>query len=55
MRITMKAAIQFAAVVLVLAPTAVTVFAQPSGPGISKERGHAGLFVGPLLMGTGLS
>ncbi len=55
MRITMKAAIRFAAVVLVLAPTAVTMFARPSGSGISKERGHAGLFVEPLLIGMGLN
>ncbi len=55
MRITMKAAIQFAAVVLILASTAVTVFAQPSGTGISKEKGHAGLFAEPLLMGRGLN
>jgi hypothetical protein len=46
----MKAANCIAAVVQVLAPAAeVTVFAQPSGPGISKERGHARLFVEPLL------
>jgi ABC-type transporter Mla maintaining outer membrane lipid asymmetry permease subunit MlaE len=50
MRITMKAAIQFAAAVRVLAPAAaVTVFAQPSGPGISKEIGHMRLFVEPLF------
>ncbi len=55
MRITMKAAIQFAAVVPDLAPMAVTVFARASGSGISKERGHARLFVKPSLMSTGLS
>lgn len=55
MRITMKAAIQFAAVVQDLAPTAVTVFARPSGLGISKGRGYEISFVGPLFMGTGLS
>ncbi|VVB91585.1 Uncharacterised protein [uncultured archaeon] len=55
MRLAIKSAILFAAVILVLAPTAVTVFAQPSGMGIGKERGHARLFAEPLLIGHGFA
>ena len=43
MRLTMKTAILFAAIVLVSAVTAITVFAQPSAPGHSK--GHLRPFV----------
>jgi hypothetical protein len=49
MNITKKKAILLAAVMLVLVPTAVTVFAQPSG--IVKEKG----VVRPLLMGQGFA
>jgi hypothetical protein len=45
---TIKITILFAAVILLPAPMAVTVFARPSGSGISK-RGHARLFVKPSL------
>jgi hypothetical protein len=56
MRLAIKSAILFAAVILVLAPAvAVTVFAQPSGMGIGKERGHERLFVEPLLIGHGFA
>jgi len=43
MRLITKTAIFFAAVMLVSAVTAVTVYAQPFGMGMGKERGHAGL------------
>ena len=45
----------FAAIMMILAPTAVTVFAQPSGPGFGKERGFARYFVEPLLLGHGFA
>jgi hypothetical protein len=55
MRLAIKSAILFAAVMLVLAPTAVTVFAQPSGMGIGKEIGYARSFVEPILIGHGFA
>lgn len=55
MRLAIKSAILFAAVILFLAPTALTVFAQPSGMGISKERGHERMFVEPLIIGHGFA
>jgi hypothetical protein len=55
MKITKKTTILIAAVMLVLAPTAVTVFAQPLSPGISNERGYARSVVEPLLMGHGFA
>ncbi len=55
MRITMKAAIQFAVVVKVLAQAAaITISAQLLGPGINKERrGHVRLFFEPLFVSAG--
>ncbi len=55
MKIIMKTAIFLAAIILILAPTVVTVFAQPLGPGFGKERGHARSFVEPILMGHGFA
>ncbi|MCX9009990.1 MAG: hypothetical protein OIN66_02600 [Candidatus Methanoperedens sp.] len=57
MRITIKTAILFAAAMLVLAPTAVIVFAQPNiiSKEISKERGHVRSFVEPVLIGHGFA
>lgn len=55
MRITIKMAILFAAVMLISAVTAVTVFAQPLVPGIGKERGHARSYVEPILTGHGFA
>ncbi len=56
MKITKKIVIMFAAVLLILAPTAVTVFAQPTGmPGIAGERGYARSIVEPVLMGHGFA
>jgi hypothetical protein len=55
MRLTIKTAILFAAVLLVLASTVVTVFAQPSVPDIAKERGHVRTFVEPILIGHGFA
>jgi hypothetical protein len=55
MKITTKLAILFAASLLVLAPTAVIVFAQPSGSGTVKERGYVRSFVEPLLIGHGFA
>jgi hypothetical protein len=51
---TIKITILFAAVILLLAPMAA-VYAQPSGSGNSKERGHERLFVRPLLIGADLN
>ncbi len=53
MILTKKTAILFAAAILILAPTAVTVFAQPSSAG--KERLHARLFIEPVLIGHGFA
>ena len=53
MRITMRAAIQFDAVVQV-PPMAVTVLARSTSSGSSKI-GYSRLFVEPLLMSTGLN
>lgn len=54
MKITKKIVILFAAVLLlVLAPTAVTVFAKPLG--IDKEKGYARSIVEPVLMGHGFA
>ncbi len=55
MRLAIKSAILFAAVILVLAPAAVTVFAQPSGMGIGKERGYTRSFIEPVLTGHGFA
>lgn len=55
MKIRIKTIIMFAAVMMILAPTAVTVFAQPLGPGFGKERGFTRPFVEPLLMGHGFA
>ena len=51
MKISIKIAILFAAVMLFLAPTAVTMFAKPSDPSIGKDRGYARPFVGHILIG----
>lgn len=53
MRPITKTAILFAAVMLVSAVTAATVFAKPIGVG--KERGHARPFVEPILIGHGFA
>ncbi len=64
MKITNKIAILFAASLLVLAPMAVTVFAQPSGVGTGKEIGYGAPHnplgtlkpnVVPILMGHGFA
>ncbi len=55
MRITKKIIILFAAVLLILAPTAVNVFAQPLTSGIAGERGYGRLIVEPVLMGHGFA
>ena len=55
MRLTIKIAILFVAVILVLAPTALTMFAYPSGPGIGKNRKHARPFVEPIPIGHGFA
>lgn len=55
MKITKKIVILFAAVLLILAPTAMNVFAQPLGMGIGKERGYARSIVEPVLMGHGFA
>lgn len=54
MRISIKTAILLSAVMLVLAVTAVTVFAQPLDMGIGK-RGHVRPFVEPILLGHGFA
>ncbi len=55
MRLIIKIAILFVAIMLVLAPTAVTMFAHPSGPGIGEDRKHARLFVEPIPIGHGFA
>ncbi len=55
MKITKKIVILFAAVLLILAPTAMNVFAQPMGMGISGERGYARSIVEPVLLGHGFA
>ncbi len=55
MRITKKIVILFAAALLILAPTAMNVFAQPMGMGIAGERGYARSIVEPVLMGHGFA
>lgn len=57
MKITKKTAILmlFTAVLLVSAPTVVTVFAQPLGPGIGIERGYVRTFVEPMIIGHGFA
>ncbi len=65
MRLTKKTAILFAAIILVSAVAAVTTvtavkaFARPSGQGIdkdiSKDVGHARLFIEHLLKGHGFA
>lgn len=47
--------ILFTAVLLVLAPTVVTVFAQPGGPGMGIERGYVRTFVEPIIIGHGFA
>jgi hypothetical protein len=51
MRLAIKSTILVVAIILFLAPTAITVFAQPSDIVISKERGFTRLFVEPSLIG----
>ncbi len=53
MKITKKTTILFAAILLVSAVMAITVFAYPLGNG--KERGYARLDVKPLLVGQGFA
>ncbi len=53
MKVTKKTALLFTAVLLVSAVVAVTAFAQPLN--IGKERGHARMFVEPLLIGHGFA
>ncbi len=55
MKMSIKIMILVAAIMLVLAPAVLTIFAQPSSPRISKERGHARLFVEPILIGHGFA
>ncbi len=55
MKITKKIVILFTAALLILAPTAVTVLAQPMGMGIGKENGYARSIVEPVLMGHGFA
>ncbi len=55
MKMSIKIAILFAAVMQFMAPTALTVFAQPSNLTIGKERGHARLFVEPVFIGRGFA
>jgi len=52
---TIKISILFAAVILLLAPLAVTVYAQPEGQGIGKERRLARSFIEPILIGHGFA
>lgn len=54
MKIITKTTILFAAVIL-FSVTAVTVFAQPFGMGMGKERGHDRSFVEPILIGHGFA
>lgn len=51
MRTRIKITILFVAVILFLAPTALTVHAQPDGIG----RGHARSFVEPIIIGHGFA
>lgn len=55
MRITIKIAILFAAVMLVSTVMAVTVFAQPLDRGFGKERGQVRSVIEPILMGHGFA
>ncbi len=55
MRINIKIAILFAAIMMVSAVTAVTVFAQPFGVGIGKERGQVRPVIEPILIGHGFA
>jgi len=57
MKLTKKTAILIlvTAVVLFSAPTVVTMFAHPSGPGIDIERGYFGTFVEHIIMGKGFA
>ncbi len=51
MRLIIKITILFVAVMLFLAPTAVTIFARPSGTGTGEDRKHARPFVEHILIG----
>ena len=55
MRLITRNSILISAVVLICAYTAATVFAQSSGMGMDKERGHARSFVEPIFMGHGFA
>ncbi len=55
MKKTIKTAILIAAIILILAPTAINVFAQPLSLGFGKEKGHARLFAEPIIMGHGFA
>lgn len=55
MRLITKTIILFAAVMLVSTVMAVTVFAQPFGAGIGKERGYTRSFVEPIIVGHGFA
>lgn len=55
MKLITKTTILFAAVMLVSIVATVTVFAQPFGMGMGKERGHARSFVEPILIGHGFA
>ncbi len=52
---SIKISILFAAIILVLAPVALTIFAKPSSPSIGKDKGHARLFVEPIFIGHGFA
>jgi hypothetical protein len=53
MKISVKMAIITMAIILFLAPTALTVSAQPSGMG--AEKGHVRSFIEPILIGHGFA
>ena len=55
MKITKKTTILFTAVILVSAVFAVTAFAYSPGMGNGKEKGHARMFIEPLLIGHGFA
>ena len=55
MRSITRNTILFSVVVLMCAYTAATVFAQPPGMGMEKNRGYARYFVEPIFMGHGFA
>ena len=55
MKTPIRIIILFTTIIVLLAPMAVTVFAQPDGQGTGKERGHPRSFVEPILIGHGFA